>query len=324
MQKIFFSSRDLPASLSEEARFRLWRDIWTAEFGAADVVRSEQPSFFAVSEVFAFGDVAMLRLEANIQSLKRNARHISSNPNDDFMLAVNRSQRTHCVQNDKWSVEMQPRSAMVHRLDEAVESLSRGTVSMIGVRVPRARLIDLAPDADSRTGVALAAENPALQHLLRYLDFLADAQEVSGSTFLSERTSAMIVDLVSLALGAGDERGKLASSRGLRAARLHDIAEIIRKRFTDPAFSSDAVAKQLGLSRRYVNELLNETGSSLTERVLELRLQKAKNVLADPRHDRKRVSDIAYACGFNEVSYFNRCFRRRFGCAPTDYRGVKD
>jgi AraC-like DNA-binding protein len=33
------------------------------------------------------------------------------------------------------------------------------------------------------------------------------------------------------------------------------------------------------------------------------------------------VSDIAYACGFSEVSYFNRCFRRRFGASPTQMRG---
>jgi AraC-like DNA-binding protein len=32
------------------------------------------------------------------------------------------------------------------------------------------------------------------------------------------------------------------------------------------------------------------------------------------------VIEIAHACGFNEVSYFNRCFRRRFGDTPTQYR----
>jgi AraC-like DNA-binding protein len=36
------------------------------------------------------------------------------------------------------------------------------------------------------------------------------------------------------------------------------------------------------------------------------------------------VSDLAAACGFNEVSYFDRCFRRRFGASPTQYRGGKD
>jgi transcriptional regulator GlxA family with amidase domain len=54
--------------------------------------------------------------------------------------------------------------------------------------------------------------------------------------------------------------------------------------------------------------------------VLELRLQKAQVMLADPRHHRLKVSEIAHACGFNEVSYFNRCFRRRFGATPTTAR----
>jgi AraC-like DNA-binding protein len=28
------------------------------------------------------------------------------------------------------------------------------------------------------------------------------------------------------------------------------------------------------------------------------------------------------ACGFNDISYFNRSFRRRFGASPLHYRGV--
>jgi AraC-like DNA-binding protein len=44
-------------------------------------------------------------------------------------------------------------------------------------------------------------------------------------------------------------------------------------------------------------------------------------MLADRQHDKRKVSEIAYACGFNEVSYFNRCFRARFGTSPTQLRG---
>ncbi len=47
-------------------------------------------------------------------------------------------------------------------------------------------------------------------------------------------------------------------------------------------------------------------------------------MLADPRHQAKRIGEIAYACGFNEVSYFNRCVRRRFGLSPGEYRGDLD
>jgi AraC-like DNA-binding protein len=44
-------------------------------------------------------------------------------------------------------------------------------------------------------------------------------------------------------------------------------------------------------------------------------------MLAAALHDRLRVIEIAHACGFNDVSYFNRCFRRRFGASPMQYRG---
>ncbi len=55
--------------------------------------------------------------------------------------------------------------------------------------------------------------------------------------------------------------------------------------------------------------------------MLELRLQQAREMLARGANDALRISDVALACGFNEVSYFHRCFRRRFGASPAQYRG---
>ena len=72
------------------------------------------------------------------------------------------------------------------------------------------------------------------------------------------------------------------------------------------------------LSERYVNELLYEAGASFTVRLNELRLRKAADLLARPEG---RISDIAFDCGFNDLSYFNRCFRRRFGLTPSAARG---
>ena len=36
----------------------------------------------------------------------------------------------------------------------------------------------------------------------------------------------------------------------------------------------------------------------------------------------RRISDIAFDCGFNDLSYFNRCFRRRFGLSPIGGAGA--
>lgn len=42
----------------------------------------------------------------------------------------------------------------------------------------------------------------------------------------------------------------------------------------------------------------------------------ARRELSDPLHASRSVSDIAFACGFNDAAHFSRSFRARFGCAP--------
>jgi AraC-like DNA-binding protein len=43
-------------------------------------------------------------------------------------------------------------------------------------------------------------------------------------------------------------------------------------------------------------------------------------MMTDPRYADHRVSAIAFAAGFGDLSYFNRTFRRRFGATPSDLR----
>ena len=72
----------------------------------------------------------------------------------------------------------------------------------------------------------------------------------------------------------------LAKVRGLKFARLRTIKAEIRAGFSQPDFSVGQVAMKLAVTPRYVQELLQETGETFTERVLELRLQKARTMLA--------------------------------------------
>jgi AraC-like DNA-binding protein len=43
-------------------------------------------------------------------------------------------------------------------------------------------------------------------------------------------------------------------------------------------------------------------------------------MLTDPRRAGDKISAVAYDCGFGDVSYFNRVFRRRYDQAPSDVR----
>jgi AraC-like DNA-binding protein len=43
-------------------------------------------------------------------------------------------------------------------------------------------------------------------------------------------------------------------------------------------------------------------------------------MLASPHHVGDTISAIAFAVGFADLSHFNRAFRRRYGCTPSDVR----
>jgi AraC-like DNA-binding protein len=160
--------------------------------------------------------------------------------------------------------------------------------------------------------------------LRRYLELITGADGIGADEALDEHLGRTLLDLDALALGAGRDARELAHIRGLRAARLREVLHEIKINFADPRCSPHRVAQKLGLSARYVQDLLHETGTSFTERVTELRLQHARAMLASAQCDALKVIEIAGLCGFNEVSYFNRRFRARFGASPTQYRDRSD
>lgn len=59
------------------------------------------------------------------------------------------------------------------------------------------------------------------------------------------------------------------------------------------------------------------TGKSLSEYIVDVRLGYASRRLVDTTDS---VSEICYTCGFNTLSNFNRLFRKRKGCSPTEFR----
>jgi len=107
---------------------------------------------------------------------------------------------------------------------------------------------------------------------------------------------------------------------GARAALTARIIARIESDFAEPKFSTRVLAKRFGMSARYIQALLKDQDLGVSDRIKELRLCKAQAMLlADPGCALK-ISDVALSCGFNELSYFHRCFRKRFGASPAKFR----
>ena len=210
-------------------------------------------------------------------------------------------------------------SVFLSRSDLGRFRFAGATASWLIIDMPRLAIVRTAPQAEDRVGKPLVAGGEALRMISGYAG-LVFREEGFADPRLDAHVSQTILDLVGLAVGAEKDAAELARGRGLRAARLDAVLQAIARGYADPSFSIAVVARRLGLSERYIQDLLQTTGSGFAERVMELRLQQSVSLLARGEATRRKVSDVAFACGFNDLSYFHRCFRRRFGMTPAGAR----
>lgn len=184
---------------------------------------------------------------------------------------------------------------------------------------PQGGLLPLLKDPRQRCARRIPKHSSTLRLLRAYVGGALASGSMDGAAGLPQVAIAHIYDLVALAVGAAREAEDTAHGRGMRAARLRAIKDDIRSRIESRDALGD-VAGRHGLSARYVRMLFESEGTSMTEFVLEERLKRARAILLSPRFAARRITEIAYDVGFNDVSYFNRTFRRRFGLSPGELR----
>ncbi len=80
------------------------------------------------------------------------------------------------------------------------------------------------------------------------------------------------------------------------------------------------VAKAANISRNHLSEKFKQiTGTNFVEYVARARFEKACELLRDVD---LRISEIAFAVGFQSLSQFNRVFKKFSGKSPSAYRAI--
>jgi len=314
--KKMLSTDMLPQGLSERQRFMFFAELFEHFSNTGELDPAEDVPFRAAMNSIHVGTTMLGRCDGTFTTVRRDKRQVLATNDDRYCLARNTGTRESRVTHRGREFVLRPGSMVLLKLDEPFFAADGLKKRFTNVHLPMATLKARVAGLDDLVGRELAPGG-ALSLAMDYSDLLL--RHVSAVDEAGFAIASHLMDLAALGLGARGDVAGAARRGGVRAVRLQAVLMILEKRFTEPDFSAQKLATAASLSERYVNELLFEAGASFTLRLLELRLRKAADLLAQPAG--RRISDIAFDCGFNDLSYFNRCFRRRFGLTPTAARG---
>ena len=305
-----FSTRELP----ERHRLTMWHEEFGRGVVRVDIEPLSDVPFCAEATLRALPG---LRTIACAGSPVRNRRTAAQTADGDASIGlfINLGRAATASQRGR-DVVLRAGDAVLIGHDPSVVIPS--PAGFLGVIVPHAALASRVGNIDDRTMCLIPRRTEPLRLVRSYLRSLPQ-KSIFRSPTLRSTVVSHIHDLVALALS----RPRVMDEEGLsavRAARLAAILDRIAEHFQDPDLTVAMVAHKQGISPRYLQYLLEASGTSFSARVNDLRLQRAFALLTDPRECGRRISDVALECGFSDISHFNRMFRCRFGDTPSGVR----
>jgi len=230
------------------------------------------------------------------------------------------------------SVHLDGEARLIH-CDEQV-SLQRGDVFLVdsrchfalGLEQPWTHLVVAFPThwLDGRlvrpelASGAVLRDQPLAHLWARHLTdgySLADALSPDAEALFARHS----VELLTQAL---NERRypKLIPSEAGRAALFLRACRLISLEFGDPTLTRDRIASKLHVSARTLDRIFASHNETIMRRIYDERIRQAAKLLTDVAAAHRSVTEIAFACGFNDGSHFGRVFMAHMRTTPSRWR----
>jgi transcriptional regulator GlxA family with amidase domain len=107
------------------------------------------------------------------------------------------------------------------------------------------------------------------------------------------------------------------STRTRRRTLFDEALDAIRQDFSNQSLSLGDVAHTIATSRRQLQRVLGEHGTSFRAELQRERMTRAAMLLRDSRLP---VSTVARAVGYRQAAQFSKAFRRHYGQPPSALR----
>jgi len=304
-------------AVAESRRFDYWREVVSSNLISVTIDRDTCGTFFGSLLSCEIGSNRLLHVRSTSQCVTRTGTRVSQDRKNLYLLnylAVGRG----CTSQHGNFHDLASGDFFIHDSSSTGTLQMRGDFEMLTLSLSRSLVDRYFARAQYQCSAPLSVERSAAGRVAAdMLQLLArNCLQMRGESF--ETVVESLVGIVGMAYGLQDSSCRGASTP--HSALLMRIRNYILAHLGDDDLSLNRIAAEHRISGRYLSKLFEGERTTVSKWIWTQRLDASGRALLLPEFAESRVNEVAYACGFNDMSHFSFSFRKRFGCTPRQYR----
>jgi len=228
------------------------------------------------------------------------------------------SNRRHTVVTNNRSTVLEPGDVTVADSGQAATMTTKQPYTTIGLTVPAELMHKYIPEPQLVVGARFSGKtgfSKIVSHLLLTM------WEYAESEHFDEIGTELANNLLSILSTCCQLNCHLPEMQNAdMVAKQEKIKQVINQNIHMPDLNLGELAKQCGISVRYIQRLFAEEDCTVSRYIRRKRLDGCKRQLADPAWLNRSITEIAFNWGFNSSAHFARVFKEEYGINAREYR----
>jgi acetamidase/formamidase/AraC-like DNA-binding protein len=159
--------------------------------------------------------------------------------------------------------------------------------------------------------IAAAATRPVMRTLTGNFSVLEQADLATAEVAVTELAAGALL---------GETQSDAETITQVQAAHFRRLDAAIEAQLGNPNLAIADIARQDGISQRYLQRLFERQDTTFSAYVRERRLERCCGDLVDPKYADQSIAAISYRWGFSDQASFSRMFSATYGTSPRDFR----